>query len=424
MPALGLLVTTSLAAQTVPGGHYVVSSFQNTASSPLGGLAIVHPRTPGPATIVSGLPGELTGDGTGRVGANCVSYRPDDGFLLVGEISRAGETIELHELVVVGGMMVVDIKTVVGTAVTNDGAINQIAMLPNGDAVLAVANLTNTAPLFGSSFAYYDRSTATVSPISISSGYVNSIAVDPDLDRIYYGTTNGIFHAPLTGGGSTLLAPGNFVPSMALDQNGDLLVLSNGVKRIDVQTGAITVVAIPAGTPNGMFIERATGSAVVTLNGLPAAGTLWINGSTPQTLATNMTGVGSGVAVVDSAQDYGAPTPGASSYAFRTFPMPGGIPIAGNTAHAVAIDATSGPGNIGVVAANFSNASLPVLGINLLVNPTGAVVVGPFAPGTSVPLPIPAGLPPTVLFLQGIFVDAGNPQGFASTAGLRIETIL
>lgn len=426
MLAVGLTGAASLSAQ-IPSGSYVVSSFQISATSPTGGLAIVHPRTPGPATIVTGLPAELTGTNSPVVGANCVAYRPDDGFLLVGEIAGTNDTIELHEIFITGGAVLIDQKTVVGTGSSSAASITQIAMLPNGDAVFGTSNLVNSAPLFGSKFGYFDRTTNTVTPIPIAApgGIVNAMAVDPALNRIYFATGVNVQYAPLTGGAPTPIASIPSSVGLAVDQDGNLLTAWNtSVDRIDVQTGALTTIATVGLNPNGLFIEKATGAPVVALNGLSTPGILWVNGSTPQTLATNVLGVCSGVAVVDSAQEYGPATPGTSSYAFRTFPAPAGLPIAGNTTHAVAVDTTSGPGNIGLLAASFGPANLPVFGITVLVDPTGAVVVGPFAPGTSVPLPIPAGLPPASVFLQGIHLDAGNPNGFAATAGLRIETIL
>jgi hypothetical protein len=131
----------------------------------------------------------------------------------------------------------------------------------------------------------------------------------------------------------------------------------------------------------------------------------------------------SGITMVHSAIEYGTATPGATGYAFQTFPGVGGLPIAGNQSYALQVEAANGNSNLGVLVASFGSGSLPLLGIQLLVDPGSAVALGAFAAGTSIPFPLPPGLPATFVFIQSIHLDAGNPSGLAATRGLQLTTI-
>src|SRR5262245_18341579 len=111
-----LLDALAKAEGQVPDGWYVFSSFRGgrpyspgpggTATYPsVGGLRLLHPRTPGPPVPITGLAPALVGSvgGIGAEGASCVVRRPSDGALLVGNISPApASVVGLHILALNG----------------------------------------------------------------------------------------------------------------------------------------------------------------------------------------------------------------------------------------------------------------------------------------------------------------------------------
>jgi hypothetical protein len=427
--AIPLLLASTAIAQ-IPAGHYVVSSLRTSASG-TGGLTIVHPTGAVAPQPITGLPPELVGAGSANTsGANSV-LDAKDGFLLAGNLSSTGTPVNLYELVVVNGAVVFSQTTNVGIGGNRaeSPTVNQMALLANGNVVFAALNIDPAGPLGGQSIGLWDRSTATVTgiPIPMPTGWINGLTVDEANSTIYFGmwSANDIYSAPITGGNPTLVTsvPGNFW-NLARDQDGNLLAAAgSNLYRIDPQTGQ-TLETIPSGAGNllGVSIERPTADPIGCAGNSAGGQVVRLQASGAQTIGP-ITGLVSGITVVDSVLEYGTATPGSTDYAFRTFPGVGGLPVAGNANHAVQIDAANGNTNLGVLAANFGSASLPLLGFQLLVDPAGAVALGPFPAGSPIPFALPPGLPQTSVFLQSIHLDAGAPQGFAASRGLNLTTI-
>jgi hypothetical protein len=424
------LAMGSVAAQ-VPPGHYVVSGLRVNNGATLGGLAIVHPTGAVPPTIITGLADDLTGANMPGVtaGANCVVHSPDS-FLIAGPVAQNGAGLQLHQVLVVGGAAILDQPVFVGTAMTAGSVlgVTQLAMLANGNVVFSVHGLDNTGPLGGAGIGLLDRSTQAVSPIPIAmpQGSINCLLVDEPNGLIYFGMfgTGDIWSTPLAGGAvSSVAQVGSYIWNLAMDESGNLLVgVSDDVHRIDPQTSQ-TLETFPSvgGLALGVAIERATADPLVYVSGSGEVSRLRATGNL--VVATVPLGHASGITVVNSVAEYGAATPGATDYAFRTFPGVGGLPVAGNLSHALQVDASNGNANLGVLVASFGQSSLPLLGIQLLVDPASAVALGAFPAGSSVPFAIPPGLLPTPVYLQSIHLDAGSPNGLASTRGLQLTTI-
>lgn len=424
-----VLISGSVTAQ-IPSGNFVVSAISSSNGTP-GGLTIVHPTGAVPATPITGLPGELTGFGiVGNVGANCV-IDSTDGFLIAGELAPNFGTVSIHQMIIVGGALIFDQVVPVGTGsvpATIQPMISQMAMLANGNVLFATAGLDNTGPLGGASFGLLDRGSQSITPIPVAmpNGTLNGMAVDEAAGTIYFGmfSTNGIWSVPMAGGTPTFIAPaGGLFWNMSLDQDGNLLVASGtSVKRIDVATGVyLETLTGSFGNVGGIAIERPTATVI----GVPGSGSANVSRFEPggATLIETISGHPSGITIIDTVSEYGVATPGATDYSFRTFPGVGGLPVAGNGNYAVQIDAANGNNNLGVLVASFGQTLLPVLGIQLLVDPNSAVALGPFPAGSAIPFPLPPGLPETPVFLQSVHLDAGNSSGLAASRGLLIITI-
>ena len=427
-----LAVVVAVLPAQIPSGHYVVSSLRQPTAGSVGGLAIVHPTGAVPPTIITGLGNDLTGVGSpGYVGANSVAYSPNDGFLIVGEGVPLGGSVDIHQIFVVGGAVVLDLPVFVGTGILTGPetpGITQIVMLANGNAVFSVAVLDNTGPLAGSPIGLFDRATQTVSAIPMPPliGVPNALAVDEVGGVIYLGMwgQGAVWSVPIAGGTPIQIAQvSNYIWSLALDENRNLMICNgSSTDRVDVQTGQV-LETFSTTTALAVAVEQTTADPIAYVFGAQASDVVRLASTGPTVVASGVLDLASGITIVDSAREYGTATPGLTDYAFRTFPGVGGLPIAGNTSYAVQVDAANGNSNLGVLAASFGQSSLPVLGIQLLVDPTSAVALGAFPAGAPIPFALPAGLPPTVVFLQSIHLDAGNPRGLASSRGLQLTTI-
>lgn len=422
-----LAITASFASAQIPSGHYVVSSLR-PPSQTAGGLAIVHPTGAVPPVVISGLSAGLTGaGGPNYSGANCVEHAPD-GFILVGEVAAPGDSVDLHQILVSGGSVLLDLSVNIGVGSPNgqDPAISQIAMLANGNAVFSFNSLDSTGPLVGDGIGLIDRFQQTVSAIPIASfpaGTINGLAVDESAGLIYFGMwgQGTVWSIPIAGGTPTQLAQvASSIWNLDVDQDGNVLVCAGSqVVRLDAQGGQV-LETIQTGSTMGIEVEHSTGDPIAyvfstTIRRLDGSGT---------NIQSGVLSHASGLTVAQSAVDYGIATPGSTDYAFQTFPGVGGLPIAGNASYAVQVNAADGNNNLGVMVASFNLGSLPLLGIQLLVDPTSAVALGAFPAGSPVPLALPAGLLPTIVFLQSVHLDAGNPSGLAATQGLQLTTIL
>jgi hypothetical protein len=125
-------------------------------------------------------------------------------------------------------------------------------------------------------------------------------------------------------------------------------------------------------------------------------------------------------------ESYGAGSPGAAGYAWQLTPNAGGLPLVGNAGFSLTVASDVPQQGVGVFAvATSAIAPLPVLGINLLVDPGSAITVGTsFADAATLPLGIPAtpSLVGAELFAQAILIEL--PLGaFAASPGVSLTVL-
>lgn len=433
--AVSSLFLGAVSAQ-VPDGHYVVSSFHRTQQGP-GGLFFVHPRMPGAPVAVTGLGSDLTGVVNGpNAGANCVALM-DDGALLVGELAPTGVMLDLHVVVLAGSSVATDTLIPIGLAASNTimaGQISQIAVVGGTFAAVATGGVVNQPPLSGNPIGLVDVATGIVLPIAsptIVGRDVNALAFDPESGQLFLAAQIGtspnyeIYRLPLTGGTAVLLANLTSVSALAVASDGTLFAAasSTNVYAIDPTSGAAALVATVGSNVNGLGLERATGNPVAVLNNILGSGLFWIAGGTTNLLTAAIGGVPSGIAVNDSVRSYGSGTSSGIEYEFALAPTPGGLPIAGNSAFAIRVDASSAAGQPGLLVGNFAPADLPLFGVRVLIDPVAPIAIGLFQPGTPVPFPIPAGFPPLRIYLQSFHPGTGSAPGLAATAGMLLGTL-
>ncbi|MCA8950461.1 MAG: hypothetical protein KDE27_13230 [Planctomycetes bacterium] len=433
--AISGLLLGAVTAQ-VPDGHYVVSSFY-FAQQGVGGLSIVHPRLPGPPIAVTGLGADLTGVVNGSIaGANCVAVLAD-GTLLVGEVAGTGATLDVHRVTLAGVSVATDVPIPVGVVANNalgSGQISQIAWIDGTLAAFATGGLVNQAPLNGNPIGLVDLASGLVQPLvspTLVGRDLNALAYDRASGELYVAAQVGssasyeIFRVPLAGGAAVLVTNLMSVSGLAVAADGTLLASANAnqVIAIDPVTGTPTLVATVGNNVNGLGLERATGNPVAVLNNITGSGLFWITGGAPSLLTAAISGVPSGIAVVDSPRGYGSPTSSGIDYEFALEPTPGGLPIAGNSAFAIQDQASSAAGQPGLLVANFAPASTPLFGVQVLIDPVAPIVIGLFPAGIAVPFPIPAGFAPLRIYLQSFHLGTASAPGLAATAGMLLGTI-
>ena len=416
----------------VPDGWFVVSSFAHGTATP-GGLFLTHPRSPGAPLVVQGLGPDLTGVGANTTGANCVAVEQNTGEVLVGEIGPPGTNIDLHRIAITGNVATRLALIPVGTVrfPSTGGGINAIAMLPDGDAILAVTDLVNQPPFHSAILVRYSRSTGALTAIPTGPllGNCNAVTVNPSGNTIYFVVSGmGLFSLPIAGGPATMVTNqfGN-AQGLAVDSQDRIYVTDLAdLYRIDPSsTGGTTSFTVGANI-NGVSIEAATDQPVTVLNGLIAGpGVHWCTNTGTANLLTNgITGVGSGIAVRNSPRSYGEATPGSFVYRWRTAPAPGGLPLRGNLGFGLRVDPVGSQPSLGFLVANWQPGFTTLLGMQVLIDPNNAVNLGLLVPGTVTPAPLPASLPAGLQFyVQGFFVDTGAPQGIAATDGQVVVTI-
>ncbi len=250
----------------VPDGWAVVSTFKTfvypTAQNPFqgdGGLFFVHPRQPGSAIAVTGLPPGLTGQGrtSGSWGANCVARHSDDETLFVGEVAEGSVNVHLHRLTLRGSTVVARQFWSVGQGAALEAQISDIELLANGSVLVAVDGI-GSGPLAGTQLGLVDPATNSVVPLpntpAIGGGaLVNAVALDATGTTIYVGvfqnTNSGsIWSLPAGGGPPTWIANlSSGVMSLERDNDGTLLAgLWGSLVRVDPATGGVTVLLNPA----------------------------------------------------------------------------------------------------------------------------------------------------------------------------------
>ncbi len=439
-----VLALAGTAPTQVPAGWCVVSTFRDpNFTGATGGLFFVHPRT-GATVAVQGLPATLTGAGIGcgSCGADSVVWRPSDGALLVGELAESGP-VSVHVLTLQGDTVVPTASTVhvVGTAGGGASGVNGLALLPNGD--LLVAGRTASGALATpSGLLVLSTSTGLATPVPVSgiTGVTpNAVAVDPAGQVAYLGFSSPsavgqVWKVPVPGGGAAqwVATLNGGVVGLDVLADGRLLVgtfggtplgASPNLFEVDPSSGQVTAVPVGRSVRNAVAVERATGSYVVVESVFSNPYTAGVSWTTPSGPTQALTfgpaagwGVVSGIDVHPNPSAYGDPTPsGGADYRWRLAPNPGGLPLVGNLQFGLRAVPAAGPPAPGVWFASKGRASIPFQGLRLLVDPApGQLLVGgaPLTASGDLPLPIPANgsLVGATFHVQALFVTSSSIQ--------------
>jgi len=443
------MLAAALPAQ-VPDGWYVWGSFQGTAGR--NGIYFSHPREPMlPLVEVENLPPALAYDAAGRRGAASVLYRGSDGAILAGERSPAGTSVDLHVLRLAGNRVVFAQLFSTGTSVSV-GEIPQCALLPDGRIVVAATDLAAGGPLAQFLTAQYnyegvgiiDTESGSVTPIPIANfnqlpGVLNGLAVSRDGATVYLGnwisaTAGDLWSVPVAGGTATQVAT---LPSgasnLAVDNDGSVLVTTlNGppnLFRYDPLSQTTTPITTTIGPMNAVAVDPVSGTyALASANaGTPPRSLFWMTPSGPQNLLLDpMRATISGIDVNPDPEAFGTGTAGQASYGWALHPNAGGLPLVGNLGFSVTVQASQviTTAAVLVLSSTRRTTPLPVLGVDLWVDPIGALNLHyTLQASQTLPLPIPnvpvlRGVP---VYAQSLHYEGGLT--LAATPGLEI-TIL
>jgi hypothetical protein len=269
----------------VPPDWYVVSSFIHGSlpqwGQDWGGLWFVNPRTPQAPIRVTGLGLDLTGFWSpgAILGTYSVRIRPSDGALIAGEIGAWGTAIDLHVITLNGSAAVSDTTYFVGIAsTTHGGGITQTALLPNGDILVAVDDLSS-GPLGNRILGIVSPSTGTVTPLPGQwsfTGRPQGLALALSGTTAYLALQNpnnataSIYSIPLPQGEpATLVAT---VPAQGSDLDVDAsgmihIATFSGVFTVNPANGAVTSVPSPAWL-SGLAVEPGTGNYALVETGV------------------------------------------------------------------------------------------------------------------------------------------------------------
>jgi hypothetical protein len=379
------------------------------------GLFLSHPRNAGPAVPVTNLAGDLV-----LTGSASVLYRASDGAILVGERSPVNSSVDVHAIWLQGTAVVRDHAFSVGTGGPCCGEIPQMALLPDGRVVVAATDLA-AGPLMNYRTTSYgwqgvgtvDTRSGLVTPIAIANGAAltdvfNALALSPDAQTVYLGTyvsnvRGDVWSVPLAGGTAVLVAsvPAG-ISNLGFDNQGFLLVTDaytqQGLFRLDVTNGQWTQVPHSSGALNGIANEPVTGGfAVVTGGaGTPSRSVLWMERTGADHLLDTPAGIAtpSGVAIHLNPARIGAGSPKTNVYDWELAPNPGGLPQPGNQGFSLTL-ATTGSQRplfgVFAIALQRLSAPLPLLGVDLWLDPASVVFTGavPPIPSYAIALPIP-----------------------------------
>ena len=109
-----------------------------------------------------------------------------------------------------------------------------------------------------------------------------------------------------------------------------------------------------------------------------------------------------------------------------------GVPVLGATDHCPSAGTTfsfaisnAQPGSVAVLGFGFGQASVPLLGCNLLLGSIAVTITLPLdgSGAASFPFPLPLNARGVALTSQAYALDAGGPQGFSATNGLLIRVL-
>ena len=118
---------------------------------------------------------------------------------------------------------------------------------------------------------------------------------------------------------------------------------------------------------------------------------------------------------------YGDGSPGSNSYAWEISPNAGGLPTVPNPTFSLTVEATPAAPAASSVLIGVNSASIPVLAIELLVDPFQPLLTASLASSTSMTLPLPIPNDPgflgVELYLQSVHLDTV----LASSDGVRVR---
>ena len=438
-----LLAVVSVTPAQVPDGWYVYGAF-SPSRGPIG-VFMSHPRTPGAPISVSNLQGDLT-----VTGSSCIVYRESDGAILVGERAPTGSSIDVHAIYLDGASVLLDASFSVGTGGPCCGEIPQMGLLPDDRVVLAVTDVAagplkryETTSYGWQGVGILDTKSGLLTPINITNGrqivdVFNGLAIAPDALAVYIGTyvsasRGEIWRVPIAGGAATPVAA---VPAglsnLAFDAAGDLWVAtldpSQGLFRVDVTSGAATLVPQTNGSLNAIAYEEASGNlAALSANaGNPVRSVFWMEPTGAEHLLTSPgAGTLSGIALHRNPQVFGDGSPGFSSYAWQ-MPNPGGLPVAGNASFGLSVQGTgtAAPGFVAIATAAAARP-ISVLGVTLHLDPASILLSTPLPfPGPmtlSLPLPNTPTLVGATLFVQSFHLESAIQ--IAATPAVRFSVM-
>lgn len=429
------LLAVGIQAQ-VPDGAIVASSYAANIGSGSGGLFVSDPRVPGPSTPITGLPIELRGPHlSGPMGARSIGVRQSNGVLLVGEIAPPGHSVDVHEVTVAGMLATGSSPTHIGTASgSGPGSVTQIAMLPNGDALISVSGLADTPPLSGAAIGIlrHDGNVFPLTALAGITGDADAVAANRAGTVGFAAVANGpnsdiySFSLPPAGAPSLLASlPG--VTSLSVTANGDLVAATSQsggeVVRLDSVNGNILSSGWTGPFPVSIQIERPTDRAIYLLHGPSMSGTElgWIDGGGGTfALTGTITGTPSGVDVFDNPRIYGSPSSGNAEHRWQLDPTVGSLPRAGNATFALKMTSTDSNAAGGLIGSP-NRDSWSFFGVEILLDANVLIPFGYVPSNGVVPFPIPPGTPiGMTLYFQSYYLDTGLPIGAGASNGLQV----
>ncbi|MEM7201600.1 MAG: hypothetical protein AAF628_15125 [Planctomycetota bacterium] len=470
---VGALGVSALTAQ-VPVGSAVVGTIHdssNPASTGAPGLFVID-LADGATRPITNLPPGLTAPETEFLnGINSVSLRSSDGAIVVGAVTRGVVNVYVFYL---AGLAVDASRTKVipvgTTGATGQGAVFA-TVLPDDrlyviglEADTATGYFTSGA-LTGTRHATIDLATtpptlAPLPPFNVPPGEAagGGFVIDPS-GRVAYSVVSSSFHEgpcvsqiwqlDLTTRQNCLLATmiDECAIGTAIDDDGTLYVsATRGVLRGQPEhlmhefrpsgCGAAPRTSVVSDTQilaSGLGLDRERGVFVGGAASLPGAtgslGNSLVRIAADGAVRELSPGPAGGwalvsplgVAVRNAFASYGPTTDGDNRYWFDTFPNPGGDPFVGDPDFSLTSRSAPGTALASALFLAAGRFSAPILGIELLVDPTILVTV-PIAPQAAATIPLPVPNDPALMggtfTAQTVHAEAGG--AFAASRGLAV----
>ena len=442
-----LIALPSEALAQVPNNSAVVSRFRlDGALMPDGGLTVVDLNNPANTAEITGLSDDLAGPtwfSNYDIGANCVLLDERTGKLIVGEQCAPGDNLDIHVLTLFGLNVISDERYTVCVP-SGWGRVDQLAWL-NGDIVFSMASDFGVSGVMAGHRLGMFRprlgppgTPGVITPIPLaapSAQVANALAVDERRGLAYFAIldwnnpTSEIYRCPVPGDGVTpapvtsIASVPAYTLNLGLDTAGQLLVgnWQSPTLSIDVTqpTAPVTQLPIAINDVNGLTIENVTGDMLLAE---ASTGTLFRrDGNGTMTPLATVIGSASGIAIHQRVGTYGAATPGQSSYEWELGSELINAPYLGNTDFAFRMSAEPAAPAASLLALSFGRASIPVIGLQILVDPFSAIVPSfPAATSSSFALPLPLlpSLIGTLLTAQSIHLEWNF--ALASSRGLSV----